>query len=405
MSIQNDFPIFSNNKWLIFFDSTSSSQKPSYVIDGMKEFLEQDYSNIHRWAYILAENSEKLYIDSKKKVSEFISAPSWREVIYTLNTTYAANILVSSIQRSGILKKGDVVLVSDVEHHANIVPWLMLKQDIWIELEFVRMNDDYSLDIDDLEQKLKNKNVKIVSLTHVSNVTGQIFDLEKVGKIIKSYDENILYFVDASQSIPHFKVDVGALWCDALFFTGHKIMTDSGIGVLWWKKEFLESLKPSMSGGWAISWVKKDSFRSAALPDKFEPWTPNMTWAVSLLRALEYIENIGGYEKIEQIESELVAYFLEKHKKYPNMQLIGSTSPKSRVWVFAFNIEGIHSNDVSDYMADNNICIRSGQHCAEPLMIEKWIIGSCRVSFYIYNTKQEIDRFFKVLDEMINLYS
>lgn len=400
MNIQKDFPIFSNNKWLVFFDSTSSAQKPSDVIDGMKEYLEHSYSNIHRWAYNLAENSEKLYVDSKKKVAEFIWASNWREVIYTLNTTYAANILVSSIRRTGILKKWDVVLVSDVEHHANIVPWLMMKEDIWIELEFISINDDYSLNLDYLEEKLKNPHIKVVSLTHVSNVTGQIFDLKKAGQIIKSHNENILYFIDASQSVPHFKVDVQELWCDALFFTGHKIMADSGIGVLWWKKEFLEKLRPSIWWGWAISWVKKDSFRLAGLPDKFEPWTPNMTWAVSLLRALEYIDRIGWYEQIEQIEWELVEYFLEKLKQYQNINLIWSFSSKSRVGVFSFNIKGIHSNDVSDYMADNNICIRSGQHCAEPLMIEKWITGSCRVSLYIYNTREEIDRFFEVLDDL-----
>jgi cysteine desulfurase/selenocysteine lyase len=209
-----------------------------------------------------------------------------------------------------------------------------------------------------------------------------------------------LFFIDASQSVPHFQVDVQELWCDALFFTGHKIMADSGIGVLWWKKEFLEKLRPSIWWWWAISWVKKDSFRFAGLPDAFEPGTPNMTWAVSLLRALEYIDRIWGYEKIEKIEWELVEYFLEKLKHYQNIHLIWSFSSQSRVGVFSFNVEGIHPNDVSDYMADNNICIRSGQHCAEPLMIEKWITASCRVSFYIYNTREEIDRFFEVIDDL-----
>lgn len=401
MNIKKDFPIFQNNPWLVFLDSTSTTQKPSYVIDWVRDYLENDYANIHRGSYDLAENSEKLYIDSKKKVAEFIWANSWREIIYTMNSTYAANLLASSIWRSNILKKRDTILLSIVEHHANIVPWQILAESTGALLQYVWIHDDYSLDMNDLEEKLKNPKLKIVSLTHVSNVTWEIFPLEKVWKKLDSLDVKPLFFVDASQSVPHFQIDVQKLWCDALFFTGHKIMADSGIWVLYGKKDFLESLKPGISGGWAISWVHKNDFKRAHFPDAFEPGTPNLSGAVSMLKALEYIESIWGYNTLESIETELIEYALEKFSQRPDIHLQGSKSTHSRVWVFSFYNKNIHAIDIADWLAEKNICVRSWQHCAEPFMIDQSIKWTCRMSVYIYNTKEDIDLFFEVLDECI----
>ncbi len=401
-NLKKDFPIFENNPWMIYMDSTATSQKPKYVIDAMKEYLETDYSNIHRWSYSLAENSEKMYVDSKKKVAENINADSWKEVIYSFNSTYASNMFIGSLKRSGIFKAWDKVLVSIVEHHANIVPWLILKEEIWIELDYINIKGDFSLDFDDLEKKLDSR-VKAVSITHVSNVSGEVFDLERVWKIIGEKKEKPLFIVDASQSIPHFKVDVKKIWCDAMFFTGHKVMADSWIWVLWWKKELLDSLKPVFSWGWAISWVKKTCFKEAPLPDRFEPGTPNLTWALSLLKAYEYIESIWWYEKIEQIENELSTYAIDKFKNVPEVNLLWWINKDSRVSVFSFYIEWIHSLDIADFMADNDICIRAWQHCAEPFMWELGINHSCRMSLYIYNTKEDIDKFFEVLKEAIKM--
>jgi len=398
--MKENFPIFKNNKELIYLDSTATTQKPSYVIDGIKEFLESDYSNIHRGAYSLAEKSEKLYEDSKKKMAEFIGVDNWREIIYSFNSTYASNILVNSLRRSNYFQKWDKVLISIVEHHANVVPWLILKEEIWIKLEYINVKKDFSLDFDDLEKKLDDT-VKVVSLTHVSNVTGEIFDLGKVSQVLKKQKDKPLFIVDASQSVPHFKVDVEKIWCDAMFFTGHKFMADSGIWVLWWKKELLEDLKPAFSGGGAISKVSKTCFFDAGLPDKFEPWTPNLSWAVSLLRALEYIENIWGYEKLEEIEEKLTKYTLGKFQNFKWVKLIWGKNLQSRVWVFSFIVEWIHSHDIADYLAENNICIRAWQHCAEPFMWELWINHTCRMSLYIYNTIEDIDRFFEVLRNAI----
>lgn len=402
---KKDFPIFENNPGLIFMDSTASSQKPKYVIDWIKEYLENDYSNIHRWAYSLAERSEDLYEKSKKKVADFIGTDSWREVIYTYNANYALNFIAWSLRKSDLLKKWDKVLVSIVEHHSNIVPWLILRDEIGIEIEYINVDEDFNLDLDDLRSKL-DENVKIVSVTHVSNVTGQIFDLEKVGEIVKDYNKNILFIADASQSFPHFKVDVKKINCDMIFFTAHKVMADSWLGVWWAKTELLDKMKPIFSWGWAISWVKKFEYKdNNSLPEKFEVWTPNMSGAVSLLKALEYIDSIGWYEKIEEVENELIEYTVEKWKnikeKY-DIKILWSLNPKNRVWVFSFLVPGIHSIDLADALAEEDICIRAGQHCAEPFLQSENCSHTCRMSLYIYNDKNEIDRFFELLDKVIN---
>lgn len=431
--IKKDFPILKNNKNIVYLDSTATTQKPSYVIDWMKDYLENDYANIHRWSYSLSERSEKMYVKSKKKLASFINSDNWREIIYSFNSTYASNLLVWSLKRSSYFKKWDKVLVSIVEHHANIVPRLILAEEVWIEVGYINVKKDFSLDLEDLEKKL-DSNVKAISITHVSNVTWEIFDLEKVRKIIdKKYkchpeldseslkykntnyysDSNLewkksckpLFIIDASQSFPHIKIDIKKLWCDFMFFTWHKFMADSWIWVLWWKKELLENLKPVFSWWWAISWVKKDCFLEANLPDRFEPWTPNLTWALSILKALEYIEQIWWYQEIEKIEKELSKYFLEKFGKIKWVKLIGWENVNSRVWVFSFIVNWIHSHDIADYLAEKNICIRAWQHCAEPLMWELWINHSCRASLYIYNTKKDIDIFLKELQIAINYFS
>lgn len=404
MNIKKDFPIFQTHPNLVYLDSTATSQKPSHVIDGVAEYLRSSYANIHRGSYEISEISEGLYEDSKKIVAKHIWADDWREVIYAGNSTYSLNILAQSICRTGLLKQGDTILVSIVEHHANMVPWMILRDDYGINIKFIDVRDDYSLDLEDLKSKL-DSSVKIVSLAHVSNTTGQIFELEQVGKIlteIYTEDSRPLFVVDASQSVPHFALDVREIACDALFFTGHKIFADSGIGVLWARKELLHSLKPIFSGGGAIGYVTKDEFTHAqTLPDKFEPGTPNLSWAVSLLKAFEYLENIWGYQVLEKIEHELVEYALEKFSQNSDIHLIWGKNPETRVWVFTFYIKGIHSIDISDYLADHNICIRAGQHCAEPFMIREGQNHTCRMSLHIYNTKQDIDTFFHVLQSAI----
>lgn len=397
MNIRNDFPIFKNNDNIIFLDSTASAQKPSYVIDWIKNYLENSYSNIHRGMYSIAQKSEDLYIESKQKVCEIIWASSFREIIYTYNSNYAANIIAQTLRLNKILKSWDKVLLSIVEHHANIVPWLILKEEIWIEIDYINILNDFSLDIKDFEKKYDDK-VKVISITHVSNITWEIFDIEKIWAKKR---EDTLFIIDASQSIPHFKLDVKKINCDFLFFTWHKIMADTWIWVIWWKQSLLTNLKPIFSWWWAISKVEQTCYKCALLPDKFEPGTPNITWAISLLRAIEYIEHIWWYEKLENIEKELTEYSLEKFNTYKNIRLIWSTYKENRIWVFSFVVEWIHSLDIAEYLAWKNICIRAWQHCAEPFLTNLWLAHTCRMSLYIYNTKADIDNFFEALEQAI----
>jgi cysteine desulfurase/selenocysteine lyase len=405
LDIKKDFPIFGTHPDLVYLDSTATSQKPDMVIDGVAGYLRSSYGNIHRGSYEISEISEKLYEDSKKIVAKHIGAESWREVIYSGNSTYALNLLSQSIWRTGLLKKWDTVLVSVVEHHANVVPWLILGEDYGVNVEFVGVTKNFDIDYKDFKSKLTDK-VKIVSLAHVSNTTGQIFDIENVNSLLLAHygkKAKPMLIVDASQSIPHFAVDVQKLWCDALFFTGHKIFADSGIWVLWAKEDILNSLKPIFSGGGAIGEVKQHHFtHSQKLPDKFEPGTPNLSGAVSMLRAFEYIESIWGYKTLEEIEEELMEYALEKFYKLSDIKLIWSDDSRNRVWVFTFVVDGVHSFDISDYLADHNICIRAGQHCAEPFMDYVWQTHTCRMSLHIYNTFDDIDTFFDILNKAIN---
>lgn len=397
MSFKKDFPIFQNNPDLIYLDTTASSQKPKYVIEWICKYLWNSYSNIHRWLYDIAIDSEELYFDSKKKIAKFLWWVDYKEVIYTYNSNYALNILAQTFRLNKVLKAWDKVLISIVEHHSNVVPWLILKEEIWIEVEFVRVTQNFDLDLEDFKAKYDEK-VKVISLTQVSNVTGQIFDLETIWKLKR---EDTLFIVDASQSFPHFKVDVNRLNADFIFFTWHKVMADSGIWVLWWKKDLLESYRPIFSWGWAINEVKETCFKSWSLPFRYEPGTPNMTGAVSFLKALEYIENIWWYEEIEKYENDLIKYSLKEFKKRPQIKLIWSLSEKNRVWVFSFYVDNIHPLDIADELASKNICIRAGQHCTEPFMDYLWIKASCRMSLYIYNDKSDIDKFFSVLDNIL----
>lgn len=398
-NFKEDFPIFKNNPNLIFLDSTSSTQKPLYVIEGICNYLSTQYSNIHRGLYDIAIQSEKIYFDSKQKVADFLWTQDLKEIIYTYNSNYALNIIAQTLRLNKVLQPWDKVLVSIVEHHSNIVPWLILKEEIGIELEFIKITENFEIDFEDFEKKYDEK-VKVIALTHVSNVTGQIFDLEKIGALKR---EDTLFIVDASQSFPHFQPKVKDINCDFLFFTAHKVMADSGLWVIWGRRELLEKYKPIFSWGGAINEVKEQCFKSGALPFKFEPGTPNVSWALSLLKALEYIEQIWWYQKIEQIEAELIEYSLDEFKKRPYLKLIWSKESENRVWVFWFYIEGVHALDIADVMAEHNICIRAWQHCTEPFMDYLWISSSARMSLYIYNSKDDIKSFFEVLDANFNI--
>jgi cysteine desulfurase / selenocysteine lyase len=395
---KQDFPIFANNPWLVFLDNGASCQKPKLVIDGVSDFVSKDYANIHRGMYELSNRSELMYHNSKSAVSSLLSCKE-NEIFYTYNSTYWINIISGALARSKVLKKWDVVLLWIAEHHANILPWQILSQEYWFELRFFWIKDDYSIDWDDFHTKYTSA-VKVVSCTHVSNVTGQIYDVKK----IKSYlRDDTFFLVDGSQSVPHFPVDVGDIWCDALVFTWHKMMAYTWIGAVYLKKNWVKDLFPMITGWWTIADVSVFWHTLISWTDKFEAGTPNIIGAISLLKAIEYIKTIWGMEKIWQHEQELSKKILLWFEKLNNkVRLIGGIDVKKRVGAFSFVvIWQSNFNRIGEIFAENNIAVRCGWHCAYPLHKYLDIGWTCRMSTYLYNDDNDIERFFEVFQRIV----
>lgn len=391
---KKDFPIFKHNPKLVFLDNSASCQKPKMVIDWVSDFVTNDYANIHRWLYDLSERSEKAYYDSKKAVARLLNT-SPNEIFYTYNSTYAINIIASSLVKSKVLQKWDVVLLGIWEHHSNILPWQNLAEEHGFEVRFFDIKEDYSINRDDFAQKYDEK-VKVVSCGHVSNVTGQIYDVKKIKQQLR---DDTFFLIDWSQSVPHFAVDVMDIWCDALAFTGHKMMAYTWIGAVYLKKEWMKKLSPTMLGGWTIEDVSTTNHKLISGADKFEAGTPNIIGAVSLLKAIEYIDSIGGIQKFWEHEQEIIKKTLEKFKSLAGkVELIWTFSPEKRVWAFSFVIKDQSNfNKIWETFADNNIAVRCGWHCAYPLHKQLWLGWTCRMSTYLYNDEEDIEKFFEVL--------
>ena len=401
---KKDFPIFSKNNNLIFLDSASSTQKPAMVINGMKDFFENTYSNIHRGAYDLSMNASILYEKSKKKFAEFISADSHHEIVFTYNATYAFNLIVRALVKTHILEKWDKILLSKADHHANIVPWQIIAEEYGIEILWIGLHTDGTLDYEDIQAKIHD--VKLISITGASNVTGEVLDLEKMSEILLKCEKKPLFVVDASQRFPHLATNVKKYGIDIFVTTAHKNMADTGLGVFYAKKDLLKALNPAFCGGGAINGVTIEWYSPAGLPFRHEPGTPHIAWAVSLLKALEYIESIGGYEVVEKYEKNLTEYALWKIseilKNFPKkISLLGSKNWENRLWVFAFAFTDLHPHDVAEMLADENICVRSGHHCAEPLHQHLGIGASLRMSLYVYNTQEDIDIFCEKIQKIL----
>jgi cysteine desulfurase/selenocysteine lyase len=313
---RTDFPLFTHSPDLVYLDSASTTQKPQKVLDQMMNHISHEYANIHRGSYDLSEASERYFENSKEYVRKFLGAQSRHEVIYTYNATYAANLLARTLVKSGALKSGDTILLSYLEHHANIVPWQIIAEEYNIRIEWIGLTEDGRIDMDDLAKKASD--VELISLTAASNVTGATTNFRVVQAILQSVGDNRpLLVVDASQGFPHFALNVEELEIDFLFATGHKVMSDTGIGILYGKKKHLQSLLPALCGGGAINTVSPEGYEPAGLPYRYEPGTPHIIGASSLLASLQYIESIGGYETIEKYERELTEYALEKIQKLP----------------------------------------------------------------------------------------
>jgi cysteine desulfurase/selenocysteine lyase len=419
---KKDFPIFQTHPDLTFLDSASSTQKPERVISGISEFLKTSYSNIHRGAYDLSMESSLLYDQAKSAVAKKLSARA-DEIVFTYNATYAVNYLAHSLVKSGLLQKGDQILLSKVDHHANIVPWQIIADQYGIEIDWVDIHTDGTLDYDSLAQKLPWK--KLLAITGASNVTGEVLDLERVKTIFDnlnfrhSDEERIhtsekgntrsfvpqddglkspLFLLDGSQRFPHIMTNVMKYGIDFFIGTGHKVMSDTGIGFFYGRKDILRTLDPAFCGGGAINRVSIDGYESAGLPFRHEPGTPHIVGAVSLLRSLEYIDSIGGFEAIESYEKELTEYALERFVTLPpHIHLLGSKTSENRLGVFSFVFDHHHPHDVAEVLADQGICVRAGHHCTEPLHNALGIPASLRVSLYIYNTEEDIERFMEII--------
>lgn len=394
---KKDFPIFANNPWLVFLDNGASTQKPQYVIDGVSEFVASSYANIHRWLYALSEKSEEVYHHSKELVGELLNCKA-SEIIYTYNSTYAINLLAQSLVISDIIKRGDTVLLWIREHHANVLPWQILAEKNGFTVDFFNITDDYEIDRDDFEKKYTDK-VSVVSVWHVSNVTGKIYDVKKIKSKLR---EDTFFLIDGSQSVPNFPVDVQDIGCDALAFTGHKMMAYTGIGVLYLKKERIKKLVPLIRGGGTIEDVGTEWHTLIGNVDKFEAGTPNIIGAASLLKALEYITSIWGMKAVREHEQQLVQLCLAGFKKHQDKIEILWPLTMDRIAAFSFSIiNNSNFNNVGETFAAANIAIRCGGHCAYPLHKRFEKSWTCRMSCYIYNDEKDIDAFFEVLATLV----
>ena len=393
---REDFPILKRkikNNDLIFFDNGATTQKPIQVIDAISDYYKNYNSNIHRSVYTLGDESEKIYEESKHLVKEFINANSHEEIIYTSGTTESMNFIARIIEQD--VEDGDEIILTYMEHHANLVPWQQLAIRKNLTLRFLDLDELGRININQLKELINDK-TKIVSICHASNVLGNINPVYEIGSMLK--DKNIYFVVDAAQSVPHMKIDVDKMNCDFLAFSAHKMCGPTGIGVLYGKKNLLEKFDPVEFGGGMIGVVEEKSSTWAILPDKFEAGTPLLAEAAGLGATIKYLENIG-LENIESYTKELTKYLYDELSKISNIKIYGTNEISDRVSLVSFNLEGVHPHDLTSFLDEKGICIRAGHQCTQPLLGKLGAYSVARASLYFYNTKEEIDFFIQVLKE------
>ncbi len=387
--IRKDFPILQRETRdgvrVVYLDSTATSQKPRQVIEAMNAYYQKSNANIHRGVHTLAEEATTLYEGAREKIAAFIHASSAREIIYTRNATEAINLVAYSWGRAN-LQAGDLVVLTEMEHHSNLVPWQMLQAEKNIELDFIPVTENGLLDLD-VYKSLLDRAPKFVSFTHMSNVLGTINPVQEM--IQMAHQAGAIVLVDGAQSVPHLKVDVQKLEADFYVFSAHKMCGPTGIGVLYGKSALLEAMPPFLGGGDMIKEVKLKSFRANTLPHKFEAGTPAIAEAVGFGAAVDYLSAIG-MENIAKHEHEITEYALERLEEIPGLKLFGPSANK-KGGVAAFTLEGVHPHDVAQILDKDGIAIRAGHHCAQPLHEKFGIPATSRASFYLYSTKEEVD--------------
>ncbi len=389
--IKKDFSIL-NNQDIAYLDSGATTQKPIQVLYAVCKYYENENANPHRGAYKLSIKATEVYDEARLKVAKFINAKSPEEIVFTRNATESLNLLAYSYGMEN-LKKDDKIVLSIMEHHSNLVPWQFVSRKTGAKLDYMYINNDGEITLEEINKKIV-PGVKIVGITHVSNVLGTINPIQAI--IEKAHSVGAVVVVDASQSVPHKKVDVTKLDADFLVFSGHKMLSPLGIGVLYGKKKLLENMKPFLYGGDMIEYVYEQETTFAPVPTKFEAGTQNVGGAVGLSAAIDYINNIG-IENIEKIEKELVAYAMQELGKLDFITIYGPKDISKRAGVISFNVNGVHPHDVASVLDSENVCIRSGNHCAQPLLRYMGLDSTCRISFYIYNTKEDVDKLVNAL--------
>ena len=403
-TIRRDFPILQrkvhNNKPLVYFDNAATTQKPIQVIDSIHNYYLNYNSNIHRAVHQLAEEATAAYELTRDKVAKFINVKNREELIFVRGTTEAINLIAYSWGRQNV-QKDDIVVTTEYEHHSNIVPWQLLIKEKEAKLEYIGVDDNGELILDQLDDYLNTGRVKLVTFSHVSNVLGTITNAEEI--IRQCHKKGVKVLVDAAQSVPHMKVDVQNLGCDFFAFSAHKMLGPTGVGVLWARKEILENMQPFNGGGDMIREVHKYETTWNDLPYKFEAGTPNIADVIGFSAALDYLENIG-MDKVREHEIELTNYALEKMSAIKGIKLYGTPDMKKRGGVISFNLGDIHPHDLATIIDEDGVAIRSGHHCAQVLMERLDVSATSRASFYIYNTKEEVDVFIRSLNRAKELF-
>ncbi|MBQ5400310.1 MAG: SufS family cysteine desulfurase [Treponema sp.] len=393
-SIKKDFPLLSGGatKDLIYFDNAATTQRPSCVIDAVKNFYETANANPLRGLYALSVKATDMYEDSRRTVADFLNAKS-NEIIFTRNASESLNLVAYTYGLANV-GPGDEIVVSCMEHHSNLLPWQMVCETKGAALVFLESDLDGTISEEEWKSKIGPK-TKIVSITHVSNVLGVTNPVRRIADYAHSVGnggKGAVVVVDAAQSVPHIPVDVAALGADFLAFSGHKICGPMGIGVLFGKINLLEEMPPFLRGGEMIEYVTRDSATYAEVPHKFEAGTVNASGAVGLAAAIDYVRNIGIAE-IEKNDNALATLLIEKMRNIPHVNIIGSDDPARHCGIVTFTIDGVHPHDIASILDSENIAIRAGHHCAQPLMQKLGVGSTARASLYFYNTEQEVEQF------------
>ena len=397
-TIKKDFPLLENEN-ITYLDSGATTQKPIQVIKAVEEFYQKYNANPHRGAYSLSVEATEQYENTRTKIAKFINARHREEIIFSKNATESLNLIAYSYGMDN-LKKDDEVVISIMEHHSNLVPWQYVTKKTGSNLKYMYINNEYEISKEEIESKI-TENTKIVGITHVSNVLGTINNVKEIIKY--AHKKGAIVIVDASQSIPHMKIDVQDLDADFLVFSGHKMLAPLGIGVLYGKREILNQMNPFIMGGDMIEYVYEQETTYAPLPNKFEAGTQNVEGVIGLGAAIDYIENLG-YENIEQIETKLVKYARAELSKLEFLDIYMTPNESNHSSVISFNIKGVHPHDVASILDSEGVCVRSGNHCAQPLLRYLGFDSTCRASFYIYNTQEDVDNLVKAIIKAYDMF-